>query len=262
MDEYVTVFVLGFMELVMVMPMCHGGKLDDDIDDTSAANSSSLFVSGWSNIEEMEADIDSYRERSEGFSLEYMAHIKQRIEAMVDVDEGNRDQIENALRILWVCRSRLSTIESIIRAIIRGINNGQYTLGKKAEQGNPIALALQKAQIAPTDGRKDMNDLMDVIESTSSQLAEVLYGKSDKDFADLAIFMAFLYDNLKQYNSFYGFGSVLVDMLELYECTRNDGIRKIIKNELRKVPHGDGKVGPYGDKIEKFPRSLKRILRL
>jgi hypothetical protein len=261
------------------MPFCHGSDSSES-DKGSIPNESlaSIYgdgkfqgsVKGWKDVKEMRADVDSYETTHDGLSSDYVAHIKQRIEATANVGVANggqvtpekRDQIENALRILWKCRNDLGTARAIIDVIIWYINDKQSTLKEEADQGNSIAQALQKAKINPVNGQKNMNDLMDAIESEASKLAQTLYGNNDKDFTDLAIFVAFLHDNLKQYNLYHDFASVLDSILEFYESTKNNGIKEIIEEELKKIPRDGKEIGPCGDEIKEFPRSLRRILGL
>jgi hypothetical protein len=270
MNNYIAIFVLGFMELTMAMPLCQGGESEKATGGTSKVNLNNCSVKGWKDAKEMEADVRSYKTRPDGLSLKYAAYIKERIEATANVGVANRnqiiprerDQIDNALCILWECRDSLDTIESILYATIYGVNNRKYTLEEKADQGDPIVLALQKAQITPVEGQKNMNNLMDTIGSEAGKLAQTLYGNNDEDFTDLAIFVAFLHDNLKQWNLSYDFASVLDSILELYESTKNKEIKKLIAIELKKIPCGSKTIGPYGDEIKEFSRSLRRILGL
>jgi hypothetical protein len=265
--DFTSMFPLGFMDLVTVTPMCHGGKSEGNVDDTSEVNRSSPSVSGWNDTQEMEADVRSYRERLDCLSLGYVAHMKQQIEATANVDRENRDQVENGIRILRECKSRLSIVTRHISIMASEINNKRCTLQQDANNGNPMSKALIKAGITDVNAdfdniKKAMSDRVGTMNNKLGELTKTLYGSNDKDFTDLAISVAFLHDNLEQYNSFWSFASAIGDMLVLYERTQNNEIKRIIESELTKIPHNGKKIGPYGNEIKDFSQSLKRILGL
>jgi hypothetical protein len=271
MNKYI-VFVLGYMGLIMLM--CHGSAGAQDTEP-------------WSNVQQMETDVSSYK--ADGFSPTYFAKIEQRIAATANVQVADknqltpleRNQIDNALCILWECKDRLSTITSIIASIQSVIK--QYTLEKNEEkvvaqgnlieqalvgantpfaidQRNPIAQALVRANTLPAKVKKSVDALMQTIKSKFNEFAKRIYKNDDKDYIDLVIFMAFLHGNLKQYNAFYSFGSVVAEILMLYEDTKNDQIKNMIKVELKAIPIQDKEIGLYGNKIKDFSKSLRTIL--
>ncbi|MDR1366332.1 MAG: hypothetical protein LBJ13_00245 [Puniceicoccales bacterium] len=207
--------VLGCMGLIA--SMCHGS------------------AGAWEDIEQMKRDISSYQ--TSGFTQEYFETIEQRIAATAGMRGANpaaREQIDNALCMLWTCENKLTTIR-----MIQEIRN---------ENGKTI---------------KSLNGLIGVIKSQFNAFTIALYGenaRNDKDFTDLVLYTAFLHTNIKKYNPYYGFGSVVSSMLDLYEHTENPTIKQGIAAELKAIEHDDDIFGPYEDKIKDFSKSLRTIL--
>jgi hypothetical protein len=217
---------------------------------------------------EMRTDVHSYQTREDGFFPTYIANIRERIEATanIQVEDDNSltsdeyDCLENSLHILYQCRSSLSIITTGQSTLIQGISNKQYTMEEKAARGDPIAQALVRSGISFVEVKKSVDELNQTVQSKLGELTNLIYKANDKEFVSLAIFMALLHKNLSKYDAFYGFGSVVADMLDLYEHTRNHQIKDMIKIELKKVPHEDRTFGPYDDKIKDFSKILKVIL--
>jgi hypothetical protein len=154
--------------------------------------------------------------------------------------KGDSFRLEVALCLLWTWKSELVGIKMIQK--IRNKDNRAIL--------------------------QHLDNLIGIIKNQFVGLTEMLYGQdtgNNKDFVDLAIDRAFLHTNMKKYNPFYGFGSVVASMLDLYERTKIHTIKDTIVGELMEIKgkynrDDESNFGPYGDKIKDFSRSLRTIL--
>lgn len=232
------------------MPICYGS------------------AGGWEDIKKMREDIGSYKVNN--FAPEYFGNIERLIQMTIQqarqglpqagdsfvvdpfqalnphqlIDFSSTEdsfRLEVALCILWICKNELSDIR-IIQGVKNKDNESRLTsldnLIEVVKNGFNDLVGIEKAKISP-ENNKD---------------------STDKDSTDLVIYKAFLHTNIKKYNPYYGFDSVVANMLDLYGRTKNPTIRDIIVGELKEIGHDDGNFGPYGDKIKDFPRSLRTIL--
>jgi hypothetical protein len=187
-------------------------------------------VEGWRNVDEMKADVRDDEER--GFNKAYTDLIQEKIEATANVQVENsknitakeRERIDDAICMLWECENSLTNINF------------------------------------PKEIQKKIDELLTLIENEMNKLAKNIYESQNKDYTDLALFMAFLHTNIKKYNAFFNFGAAVESALALYERTEDIRIKDIIKRELQGVECDDDTFGPYAEKIEEFSESLKGIL--
>jgi hypothetical protein len=162
MNKYIVLGCIG-----LIASMCHG----------SAGVGA---VGPWENIEQMKQDISSYQ--TGGFTNQYFGTIRQRIEAIANVVMADRSpitqekryQIDNALCLLWVCKSRLSDIKIIQKVRSENVSS------------NPA-----------DDILGSLNNLIEIIRSGFDALIEIVKKGDHKDFTDLAIYTAFLHTNIK-----------------------------------------------------------------
>jgi hypothetical protein len=182
----------------------------------------------------MREDIGSYKVNN--FASEYFVNINQLIRMTIQQAQGDPAKAEDTLCILWICKNELNDIR-----IIQGVKN---------KDNKPLLTSLDDLIGVVKNG---FNDLVDTERAKISP-------ENNKDSTDLVIYRAFLHTNMKKYNPYYGFDSVVANMLDLYGRTKIHAIKDTIAGELKKIKHNDGNFGSHGDKIKDFPKSLRTIL--
>jgi hypothetical protein len=207
-------------------------------------------VEAWKD--DMEVRFDCYSYRDNGFSDEYIKHLKDKIEATATVKlantssitEKDREKIDEALWKLGMCKDTLG----YVKAGIDGMSSDRDRL-KAMVKIKDIGIDIAKGL------KNRISGLIKLIENKVGNFAKIIYGKQDKDFKKLVVYIAFLRDEMK-------FRPVINELAILYFKTKNNDFKSEINKEFKKIKNKskEGRFGPYDNKFKKFYPELRKIL--